>query len=39
MKTILWVPPPHILNVIRLILWWAIGLAGTREYYQYCTDK
>jgi len=38
LKYVLWVPPPHYLNIVRLFLWWGIGLPGTREFYQYATD-
>eukprot|EP01089_Gocevia_fonbrunei_P015768 TRINITY_DN4708_c0_g1_i1.p1 TRINITY_DN4708_c0_g1~~TRINITY_DN4708_c0_g1_i1.p1 ORF type:complete len:448 (-),score=75.30 TRINITY_DN4708_c0_g1_i1:178-1377(-) len=38
LKFILWVPPPHPLNVGRLILWMAIGMPGLREFYQFVSD-
>jgi len=38
LKFVLWIPPPHPINVSRLILWWAIGQPGMREYYQWVTD-
>jgi len=38
LKFVLWIPPPHPVNVARLVLWWSIGLAGTREFYQWATD-
>jgi phosphatidylserine synthase 2 len=25
LKFVLWIPPPHPINVLRLLLWWAIG--------------
>jgi len=39
LKFVLWLPPPHPVNVARLVLWWGIGLPGARELYQYTTDK
>jgi len=39
LKFILWIPPPHPVNIIRLFIWWAIGLPGMREYYQFVVDK
>jgi len=37
-KFVLWIPPPHPINVARLFLWWGIGQPGIREYYQWVTD-
>jgi len=39
LKFVLWIPPPHPINVVRLIIWWFIGQPGMREYYQWVTDK
>lgn len=39
LKFVLWIPPPHPLNIIRLLIWWSIGLPGVREYYQFVTDS
>jgi phosphatidylserine synthase 2 len=33
LKFILWVPPPHHLNLGRIVFWWLVGCAGTRELY------
>jgi len=38
LKFVLWIPPPHPINVARLIMWWGIGLPGVREFYQWVTD-
>jgi len=38
LKYILWVPPPHPLNVLRLCLWLFMGLPALREYYQFVSD-
>jgi len=38
LKFVLWIPPPHPINVGRLFLWWAIGQPGLREFYQWVTD-
>ncbi|PRP83789.1 phosphatidylserine synthase [Planoprotostelium fungivorum] len=35
---VLHIPPPHPINVIRLFLWWGLGLPAAREFYQYVTD-
>jgi len=39
LKFVLYIPPPHPINVIRLFLWWGIGQPGMREYYQWVTDS
>merc|ERR1712137_574526 len=33
LKFIFWVPAPHHLNLLRVIFWWLLGCAGTRELY------
>jgi len=38
LKYLLWIPPPHPINIWRLLIWSAIGLPGLREYYQFVTD-
>ena len=38
LKYILWVPPPHYLNIGRLFMWVAIGSASLREWYQFVSD-
>jgi len=35
---VLWLPPPHWINVSRLVLWMFTGLPALREYYQFVTD-
>jgi len=39
LKFILYLPPPHPINISRLFIWWGIGLPGVREYYHWITDK
>ena len=39
LKFVLWIPPPNKLNVLRLILWFLIGLPALRESYQFATDR
>lgn len=39
LKFLLWLPPSHFLNVWRLILFFLMGLPGTREFYQYLSDR
>jgi phosphatidylserine synthase 2 len=39
LKFLLWIPPPHPINIWRLLLWSAIGMPGLREYYQFVTDS
>ena len=34
----LYVPPPSLLNVWRLVFWFALSAPATREYYAYFTD-
>lgn len=38
LKYLLWVPPEHYLNVVRIALHAFNGAVATRETYQYCTD-
>lgn len=35
LKYLLWVPPPHHLNFWRVVFWWLLGCAGTREWYHW----
>lgn len=37
-KYILWIPPRNPLNTFRLLLLWAIGMCGSREFYEYTTN-
>jgi len=39
LKYVLWIPPPHLLNHIRLALWFGIANIATREYYVFITSK
>lgn len=39
LKHALWIPPPHMLNLGRVIFWWLLGCAGTREYYHYVQHR
>merc|ERR1712000_354487 len=39
LKTALWIPPPHPINICRLVLWWAMAIPGMREYYQFLSDE
>jgi len=38
LKYLLWIPPPHPINVWRLFMWSAIGMPALREYYQFISD-
>ena len=38
LKAILWLPPSCNLNLIRLILWWVMGLVTFRQIYMYLTN-
>ena len=38
LKFILWVPAEHNLNIVRLLIWWAVAAPATRELYLYATD-
>lgn len=38
LKALLWIPPPHPLNVIRVFLMGFMGMTGVREVYQYFYD-
>lgn len=39
LKYLLWVPPPHPLNAIRLFIWLFMSIPAIREYYQLVTDE
>lgn len=39
LKSLLWIPPEHILNVLRLILHVLMGCVAIREGYSYFIDK
>ncbi|KAL1925447.1 uncharacterized protein VTP21DRAFT_330 [Calcarisporiella thermophila] len=39
LKYLLWIPPEHPLNTWRLFFYFLAGVPGTRELYQYVTDK
>lgn len=39
LKDIFWVKPPVKLNVYRLLVWWAVGMVGLRDYYAFMTDR
>jgi len=39
LKYILWIPPPHKINLLRLLIWFGIAMPAFREIYQFLTDK
>jgi len=39
LKTTLWLPPPHPINIVRLVIWWLMAIPAMREYYQFVSDK
>eukprot|EP01006_Ploeotia_vitrea_P057339 TRINITY_DN68170_c1_g3_i4.p1 TRINITY_DN68170_c1_g3~~TRINITY_DN68170_c1_g3_i4.p1 ORF type:complete len:369 (-),score=18.76 TRINITY_DN68170_c1_g3_i4:327-1433(-) len=34
LKALLWIPPPHKINLVRLVLWAFIGVGATRDWYR-----
>ncbi len=38
LKTLLWIPPPHYINVVRLVLYFLMGLPAVSEIYHYVWD-
>jgi len=38
LKFLLWIPPSHPVNLVRLLLWWLLGLLATREFHHYVSD-
>ncbi|KAL9646303.1 hypothetical protein ABK040_002849 [Willaertia magna] len=38
LKYVLWVPPPNLLNVYRLLVWFLLAMPAIREYYQFVSD-
>ncbi|KAF9194235.1 hypothetical protein BGZ50_006527 [Haplosporangium sp. Z 11] len=39
LKTLLWIPPAHIINVLRIFAYFMFGIPGVREAYQYFHDE
>lgn len=39
LKFVLWIPPPHKINILRLILWFFMGMPALRESYQFATER
>ncbi|KAJ3018376.1 UNVERIFIED_CONTAM: hypothetical protein HDU68_011195 [Siphonaria sp. JEL0065] len=39
LKALLWIPPPHFINIIRLLAMFFFCMPATREVYQYLTDS
>ena len=38
LKFILWIPPPHIINVFRAMLFLGIGAVALNETFRYMND-
>ncbi|KAI7832449.1 phosphatidyl serine synthase-domain-containing protein [Gamsiella multidivaricata] len=38
LKTLLWLPPAHPINIIRIFAYFMFGIPGVREAYQYFHD-
>ncbi|KAJ3282818.1 PSS-domain-containing protein [Rhizoclosmatium globosum] len=38
LKALLWIPPPHFINVLRLVVMFFFCMPATREVYQYLSD-
>ncbi|KAI8610751.1 phosphatidyl serine synthase-domain-containing protein [Chytriomyces sp. MP71] len=38
LKALLWLPPPHFINVLRLFIMFLFCMPATREVYQYLSD-
>ncbi|KAI9350111.1 phosphatidyl serine synthase-domain-containing protein [Obelidium mucronatum] len=38
LKALLWIPPPHFINITRLIVMFFFCMPATREVYQYLSD-
>ncbi|KAI8349253.1 PSS-domain-containing protein [Mortierella sp. GBAus27b] len=39
LKTLLWLPPAHPINIVRITSYFMFGIPGVREAYQYFHDK
>ena len=35
LKTLLWLPPPHFLNISRLLFLWLLALPAAKEYHAF----
>jgi len=38
LKTLLCIPPPHSVNIVRLVIWWLISLPAMREFHHFIAD-
>ena len=38
LKTVLYIPPPKTINIVRLAIWATAAIPAIREFYQYVTD-
>lgn len=38
LKALLWIPPDNSLNIVRLAIWFFVGLPAWRQVYLYMTD-
>ena len=38
LKYLLWIPPPHWINIARLCYYFFAGIPAVREFYQYVAD-
>jgi phosphatidylserine synthase 2 len=38
LKDIFWVPPASVANVYRLLIWFAVGMVGLRDFYAFMDD-
>jgi phosphatidylserine synthase 2 len=34
-KALLWLEPPHKFNLVRILIWWLLGIIAIREFYSY----
>jgi phosphatidylserine synthase 2 len=35
LKTLLWIPPPHFINILRLLFLWLLALPAAKEYHEF----
>ena len=39
LKYLMWIPPSHVINILRLCLYFLVGIVAVREAYQLMSDK
>jgi phosphatidylserine synthase 2 len=38
LKTTLWLPPPHPINIVRLVIWWLMAVSEEKTVCSFSRD-